>query len=615
MSHTYVLVGPPNSGKTTLYNWLTGSSYKTVNYPGSTVEYSVGSIDLKHGTNKTFVDTPGTYSLIPKSPDEIVTSKVLYENEQTKSAHCILVIDGVHLERQMTLVFQMKRAEIDFSIVVTMVDLLKEQNTQIDFAALSKTLKVPIYLFNGQTSEGLDKLVAGLPLMICEKPRKKISWTYLDFQRARIEAIEEVEKVTRRRTTNDIYGFTKKMDRWLLSQFGFVFFFGIMTLLFASLFWFSAPFSDLIEKLFTYISTQIEMAYPESFLATFLSQGIVASFSAVLVFVPQILFLFLGLGFLESSGYLPRAAALIDHPLQKMGLGGRSFVPILSGFACAVPALMATRNISSKRDRFITAFIIPMMSCSARLPVYGLLLLFLFPDNAFLIGLVFAGLYFLALFFGAVASLILSKFIKPTKDQFFMMELPLYRRPRIRVIIKQALSKTKSYITRAGPIIIFFAVLLWLGAQFPRINNQAPQLADSYIGQLGHVMEPLFKPMGIDWRVGVGLISAFAAREVFVSTMAVVFKVTAEDEQQEQDLLQIMNQAKFADGTPIFTVGSVLGLIFFFMIALQCMTTVATQIRESGSQAFAWTQLIVLNLVAYIGSVLINQTYQLFFAF
>lgn len=613
MSHTYVLVGQPNSGKTTLYNWLTGSNYKTVNYPGSTIEYSMGSIDLKHGTNKSFVDTPGTYSLIPKSPDEIVTGKVLYDNEQTNKAHCILVIDGVHLERQMTLVFQMKQASIDFSIVVTMADLLKEQNTQIDFAALSKNIGVAVYVFNGQTSEGIDKLIAGLPLTVSEKPRKKISWTYLDFQRARIDAMEEVEKVTRKGNTNDICGFTKKLDSWLLSKLGFVFFFGIMTLLFASLFWFSAPFSDLIEAGFSYVSTQIETAFPDSFLATFLSQGIVASFAAVLVFVPQILFLFLGLGFLESSGYLPRAAALIDHPLQKMGLGGRSFVPILSGFACAVPALMATRNISSKRDRFITSFIIPMMSCSARLPVYGLLLLFLFPDNAFLIGLVFAGLYFLSLFFGAVASLILSKFVKPSKDQFFMMELPLYRRPRIRIIIKQALSKTRSYITRAGPIIIFFAVLLWLGAQFPRVNSQAPELAESYIGQLGQVMEPVFKPMGVDWRVGVGLISAFAAREVFVSTMAVTFKVTADEEHQEKDLLQIMNQAKFADGTPIFTVGSVLGLIFFFMIALQCMTTVATQIRESGSAKFAWTQLIVLNLVAYVGAVVINQAYRLFF--
>lgn len=613
MSHTYVLVGQPNCGKTTLYNWLTGSNYKTVNYPGSTIEFSMGQIDLKLGTNKTFVDTPGTYSLIPKSPDEIVTSQVLYDNEKTKNAHCLLVIDGLHLERQLTMVYQMKQAGIDFSIAVTMADLLKEQNTHIDFASLSKSLGVAIYTFNGQTGDGLDRIVAGLPTDRVEKPRKKPYWTYLDFQRARIDAMEELDKVTRKTNTNDVYGFTKKLDRLFLGSFGFVFFIGIMTLLFASLFWFSTPFSGLIEGGLGYVGAQIEAKFPESFLATFISQGVVASFAAILVFVPQILFLFLGLGFLESSGYLPRAAALIDHPLRKMGLGGRSFVPLLSGFACAIPALMATRNISSKRDRFITAAIIPIMSCSARLPVYGLLLLFLFPDNSLLVGFVFAGLYLLSLVFGAIASLILSKFIKPSKDQFFMMELPLYRQPRLRIILKQALQKTRSYVTRAGPIILVFAVLLWFGVQFPRVESKAPDLADSYIGQLGHIMEPVFKPMGVDWRVGVGLISAFAAREVFVSTMAVTFKVTAAEDQQQHDMLAIMNKAKFADGTPIFTVGSVLGLIFFFMIALQCMTTVATQIRESGSAKFAWGQVVILNAVAYVGAVLINQSYRFFF--
>ncbi len=613
MSTTYVLVGQPNAGKTTLYNWLTGSSYKTVNYPGSTIEYCTGNISPKLGTDKVFVDTPGVYSLIPKSPDEIVTQSVLYDLELTKAAHCLLVIDGIQLERQLILALQMKEAGINFSIVVTMADLLKEQNNLIDLHQLSTLLNVQVYLFNGQTGDGLEKLIAELPKTTTAARGKKLSWTYLDFQRAKLETTKIMNMILLRAKTKDVYAWTKKLDSIFLSGFGYFFFFGIMTLLFASLFWFSAPFSDLIESAFGFISTQIETAYPDSFLATFVSQGIVASFAAILVFVPQILFLFLGLGFLEASGYLPRAAALIDHPLQKMGLGGRSFVPILSGFACAVPALMATRNISSKRDRWITSFIIPMMSCSARLPVYGLLLLFLFPDNAFLVGLVFAGLYFLSLFFGAVASMILSKIIKPSKDQFFMMELPLYRRPRLRIIVKQALSKTKSYVFRAGPIILGFAVLLWIGAQFPRINNQAPDLADSYIGQLGHVMEPVFRPMGVDWRVGVGLISAFAAREVFVSTMAVTFKVTSEEAQQEHDLLEIMNKATFADGSPIFTVGSVLGLIFFFMIALQCMTTVATQIRESGSQKFAWMQLVVLNVVAYVGAVAINQVYRLVF--
>lgn len=606
----YTLVGQPNSGKTTLYNWLTGSQYKTVNYPGSTIEYSIGPINPKLGSDKTFVDTPGTYSLIARSPDEVVTAKVLYENEETKNAHCLLVIDGLQIDRQLTLAVQMKEAGFKFSVVFTMLDLLKAQNKEINFEKLSKLLDVSIFLFNGQTGEGLEAIIAEIGRKSGqESQHKKLNWTYLDFQRAKLKVNEILSSVTGQAPTRDVYSWTKKVDRVLLSGYGYVYFLIIMTLIFASLFWFSAPFSDLIESGFGFVSSQIEARFPDSFFALFLSQGLVASFAAILVFVPQIFLLFVGLGFLESSGYLPRAAALIDHPLQKMGLGGRSFVPILSGFACAVPALMATRNISSKRDRLITSFIIPMMSCSARLPVYGLLLSFLFPENAFLIGLMLAALYFLALLFGAMASFVLSKILKPSKDQFFMMELPLYRRPRMRVIFKQALLKTQSYVVRAGPIILVIAILLWLGTQFPRVNAQTPTLEESYAGQLGHTMEPIFKPMGVDWRVGVGLISAFAAREVFVSTMAVTFKVTSEEDQQQIDLLHIMNKATFADGKPIFTIGSVLGLIFFFMIALQCMSTVAIQARESGSHLFAWSQVVILNVVAYVGAVLINQIY------
>lgn len=606
----YTLVGQPNSGKTTLYNWLTGSQYKTVNYPGSTIEYSIGPINPKLGSDKTFVDTPGTYSLIARSPDEVVTAKVLYENEETKNAHCLLVIDGLQIDRQLTLAVQMKEAGFKFSVVFTMLDLLKAQNKEINFEKLSKLLDVSIFLFNGQTGEGLEAIIAEIGRKSGqESQHKKLDWTYLDFQRAKLKVNEILSSVTGQAPTRDVYSWTKKVDRVLLSGYGYVYFLIIMTLIFASLFWFSAPFSDLIESGFGFVSSQIEARFPDSFFALFLSQGLVASFAAILVFVPQIFLLFVGLGFLESSGYLPRAAALIDHPLQKMGLGGRSFVPILSGFACAVPALMATRNISSKRDRLITSFIIPMMSCSARLPVYGLLLSFLFPENAFLIGLMLAALYFLALLFGAMASFVLSKILKPSKDQFFMMELPLYRRPRLRVIFKQALLKTQSYVVRAGPIILVIAILLWLGTQFPRVNAQTPTLEESYAGQLGHTMEPIFKPMGVDWRVGVGLISAFAAREVFVSTMAVTFKVTSEEDQQQIDLLHIMNKATFADGKPIFTIGSVLGLIFFFMIALQCMSTVAIQARESGSHLFAWSQVVILNVVAYVGAVLINQIY------
>jgi ferrous iron transport protein B len=610
---TFVLVGAPNSGKTTFYNWITGSNFKTVNYPGSTVEYSVGSIASDLGKDVSFIDTPGTYSLIPKSPDEEVTYSVLYDlNKENKNKNVILVLDGLHIERSLIMALQMKKAGFPFSIVITMDDLLKKYNKEFDVRKLSHLLGVDVFTFNGQSGVGLKEIVEGLKTN-SNYEIKKIDWTYLDFQQAKVQLNEILSQIKLNAEKSDFFRLTQKIDGFALGKFGFVIFFLLMSLLFASLFWFSAPFSDGIEWVFNYLSESLDKLMPESLFREFLSKGVLSSFAAILVFVPQIFLLFFGLGILESTGYLPRAAALIDHPLRKMGLGGRSFVPLLSGFACAVPALMATRNITSKKERILSLFVIPLMSCSARIPVYGLLISFLIADNVLMAGLMMAGLYMLSLIVGAIAALILSRFIPASKDQYFLMELPLYRMPRWQLLIKQSIQKTKSYVVRAGPIIFVFAVLIWGSTQFPRVDMKTPDLAESYAGQMGHVMEPLFKPMGVDWRVGVGLISAFAAREVFVSSMAVTFKVTEDEDKQAQELGEVMKNASFANGDKIFTVGSVLGLIVFFMIALQCMSTVAVQVKESGSYKFAIGQLVILNVVGYALAVIINQTYSFLF--
>lgn len=364
---------------------------------------------------------------------------------------------------------------------------------------------------------------------------------------------------------------------------------------------------DLIDGGFSDLATWADETWPNSLWGNFLSQGIIASLGAVFVFVPQIFILFLGIGFLESTGYLARAATLIDRPFSKLGLSGRSFVPVLSGFACAVPAMMATRNLSSARDRWITNFIIPLMQCSARLPVFALLLAFIYKDEpGWKPGLAMAAIYFGGLLIGAIAAGIVHRILPDDKKSFFMMELPLYRLPKIKVLLRQCLQKTWAYIKRAGPIIFAFAVLIWLGVTFPQTSEET-QLEQSYMGQAGHLLEPIFKPMGVDWRVGVGLISAFAAREVFVSNLAVMFKVTGDEDTLQDGLLETMRSATFPDGSPIFTLGSVIGLIVFFMIALQCMSTVGIAVKESGSWKFAISQLIVFNLVAYLLAVLIYQ--------
>lgn len=606
---SYVLVGSPNSGKTTFYNWITGSHFKTVNYPGSTVEYSVGSIALNLGKDISFIDTPGTYSLNPKSPDEEVTSSVLYDlNKDDKNKNVILVMDGLHIDRSLIMALQLKKAGFPFTVIVTMDDLLRKYKKDLNFMKLAELLGADVFPFNGQTGEGLKEIVAGLKTKN-EFEIKKLNWTYLDYQKAKIELNSILNQVKLNQDQSNFLSLTQKIDTYALGKFGFIIFFFLMTLLFASLFWFSTPFSDAIEWMFATLSENLDKVMPESLFRDFLSKGILSSFSSILVFVPQIFLLFLGLGILESSGYLPRAATIIDHPLRKLGLGGRSFVPLLSGFACAVPALMAARNISSRKERMISLFIIPLMSCSARIPVYALLISFFIVDNPFIAGVVMAALYLMSLIAGSCAALILSRFIPVGKDQFFLMELPLYRAPKWKILIKQAMQKTRSYVFKAGPIIFVFAVILWASTEFPRVDSKSPHLSQSYAAQLGQVMEPIFRPMGVDWRVGVGLISAFAAREVFVSSLAVTFKVTEDSEKQAQELSEVMKNATFPNGQKIFTLGSVFGLIVFFMIALQCMSTVAVQIKESGSFKFAIIQLVSLNLIGYILAVVINQIY------
>ncbi|MGZ3749185.1 MAG: nucleoside recognition domain-containing protein, partial [Pseudobdellovibrionaceae bacterium] len=304
------------------------------------------------------------------------------------------------------------------------------------------------------------------------------------------------------------------------------------------------------------------------------------------------------------TGYLSRAATLIDKPFSLLGMSGRSFVPVLSGFACAVPAMIATRNISSARDRWITNFIVPLLTCSARLPVYALFLAFVFKDQpAWKAGLGMAVLYFASALIGATAAGIINRFLPQGQNAFFMMELPLYRRPRFRVLLRQSLTRTMSYVKRAGPPIFIFAGLMWAATTFPHYNMEDAQqrLEQSYAGRVGHWIEPLVHPMGVDWRVGVGLISAFAAREVFVSSLAVTFNITDENpDSAQQSLLQQMGAAVNSQGEKIFTLASVTGLIIFFMIALQCMSTVAVSAREMGSYKFALTQLVVFNLVAYV---------------
>jgi len=615
-SLSVALVGAPNSGKTTLYNWLTGSSFKTVNYPGATVEYSLGRLapHLRAVEDEKLLvmDTPGTYSLHPKSADEEVTLKAIYKNpELGRVDFIVVVVDGTQLSRHMQLVQQVKETGFPFVVAFTMADLLRKQGLRPSLEILEKEFDCKVVPFEGLLGGGLKEIVAALrALKPVTQVREPAVWNFEQSEKKIRECetlanrvLHESDKDARAKMQGLVKN-TRRLDQFLLHPvFGLLLFFVIMGTLFTSIFWAAKPLMDLVDGAFSAAGNYVHALDEKALWADFAANGVIASFGAVLVFVPQIFILFLGIGILESTGYLARAATLIDRPFSMLGMSGRSFVPILSGFACAVPAMIATRNISSARDRWITNFIVPLMTCSARLPVYALFLAFLFKDQpAWKAGFAMAILYFAAAFVGAVAAGIVNKFLPQGQNAFFMMELPLYRRPRVRVLLRQSLTRTMSYVKRAGPPIFIFAAIMWAATTFPHYQMEDAQqkLEQSYAGQVGHLIEPIVHPMGVDWRVGVGLISAFAAREVFVSSLAVTFNITDENAESAQaSLLTQMATAVNSQGEKIFTIASVTGLLIFFMIALQCMSTFAVSAREMGSVKFALTQLVAFNIIAY----------------
>lgn len=607
------LVGSPNSGKTTLFNWLTGSRFKTVNYAGSTVDAHRGSTLAVYGTPTISVlDTPGIYSLQPHGRDEEVTLEVLTSG---RVRAVIVVIDGTQLNRQLYLVRQIQELGLPFVVALTMLDIVKSSGRTLDLDKLSELIDAPVISCDGRLGGGVGDLVTSARLLGAVLPPalgRRLEWDDARIEREVAVAESWTQVVVFKTPEQDRLERLRRFDRVLLHPvWGIFFFVLIMSVLFSSIFWLASPLMDLVDFGFGLVVTVVSRILGDSAFSDFVANGIVSGFGAVMVFVPQIFILFFGFTLLEDSGYLSRAATIVDRPLHKIGLSGRSFVPILSGFACAVPAVMASRNIRSPRERWITVFIIPFMTCSARLPVYALLLTFLFfGHNAWKAGLAMTGLYLGGLVIGGVAAGLLNRILKGSRETHFLMELPIYRWPKAGFTLRIALRRTRSYIKKAGPTIFFFVLLLWVGTHFPYIRHADPatQLQQSIVGQVGRAIEPVFQPMGLDWRVGLGMMSAFVAREVFVSSLAVIFSIADPGANSLQDsLLERMHQATMPDGSPLFTAASVTGLLVFFMIALQCLSTTGVTWREMGSWKYALGQLVVLNVLAYVLAIAVVQ--------
>ena len=619
--HVVCLVGMPNSGKTTLMNALTGGNFKTANYAGVTVSLLRGRSKPEFGTPRNIVDLPGVHSSVAPSPEEELAVEVIEgRHPKVKPDAFILVVDATQLERHLKFGGLVGRQGKPTVIALTMSDLLVRTGQSVSALKLANALGIPVISVDPRTGRGVKELVAALDGL------SGLLWVgnaLADVPMEPVAAFAHIQDILRRSgaVTRSAQpdSLTSRIDRFVLHRYlGFPVFFLVLISLFAAIFWMAQPFMDLIDAGFTIAADTVKGLAPESVLLRFLGDGVVAGIGAVAVFFPQIMILFFLMTLLEDSGYLARGAALVDRPLSYLGLHGRSFVPMLSGFACAIPAVFAARAIPARRERLLTIWILPLMSCSARLPVYALLLAALLPTAAWQAGLSLAVIYVSSLLIGAaIAGIAARIFMRHRQPSLLAMELPAYRAPRWWPILRMTWARGSAYLKRAGVPIMIVSAVLWGISNFgyvPGAPISSTPMEQSFASGLGQRLEPVLRPMGVDWRVGVGLISAFAAREVFVSSMAIVFHVNSDDEQTQQEgLLKEMNSATFP-GTAqrIFTPASIIGLIVFFFFSLQCFSTVAVVRKEMNSWKLAGLQLLFYTGLGYALAVLSVQTLRAF---
>jgi ferrous iron transport protein B len=621
---TVCLAGVPNAGKTALMNGLTGGGFQTANYPGATVTLSRGKSRPELGTPATIVDLPGVHSTAATTPEEALSCQVIEGRHRSITPDAlIIVVDATQLERHLKFAAYVAKQGKPFVIALTMMDLLAQSGQSINTTKLSEALGASVVAVDGRTSWGVEELMSELRRAVAGSfnPHNRLATLDDDPVVAyrEIEGLLEASGARRRGRALQLAAdtFTARLDRVVLHRWlGFPIFFLILGTLFASIFWAAQPFMDMVDWGFKELGQLTLRLLPEGIIARFLAEGVLGGVGAVAVFFPQIIILFFLMTLLEDSGYLSRGAALVDKPLSYLGLHGRSFVPMLSGYACAIPAVLAARTIPSKRERLLTIWIIPLMSCSARLPVYALLLAALLPGAAGRAGLALATIYVASLLAGALTAGLISRFLmRKQTTSMLAMELPLYRKPLLVPTLRITWSRASAYLRKAGTPIIIISSILWLLSNFGFGSRQpdrgeaarpplvaASDLDHSFAAQIGQTMEPVLHPMGVDWRVGVGLLSAFAAREVFVSTMAIVFHVAdGEDESRQAGLLENMRAATFAGSNRrVFTTSSIIGLIIFFFISLQCLSTVAVVRSESGSWRFAALQLLFYSGIGYL---------------
>ena len=613
-----LLVGTPNSGKTALFNRLTGLNHRVANYPGITSDLSVGK--LRGLPNCDLVDFPGTYSLRPISEEERVAVARFEESLGREDVrHVLCVIDATRLEKSLFFCLQVIRACQQTGRAVTVVanmgDILKRHDLKMNVAGLSGELGVPVLVTSARTGDGLQVVIDQL------SGSSVRSESHLLAQRGDVPAsdgsaadsalYEDAHRLAEQygAPSDVLLQSQARLDQFFLGSLtGGLAFSLVMLVLFQSIFTWSAPAMDAVESAVILLGAWVLPFLPDGALRDFTADALFSGVGAFLVFVPQIFVLTFVIGLLEDSGYLARAAVICHKPLRFFGLSGKSFIPLLSGVACAIPAIYAARSIESSRARFLTYLVIPLMPCSARLPVYTLLIAIFIPRETILSGLLgWQGVTLFAIYvFGMLAGLAIAGLVNrfaPVVNQVpFLIELPAYRLPALVPIARKSVQRAKHFVTKAGLVILSVTIMIWILGYFP---NQGVDLGESWLGAVGQWVEPVFQPLGLDWRYGVAIVSAFLAREVFVGILGTITGI----EGAEDNILPLVEQVQ-ASSLPL---GSGLALLVFFAIALQCVSTVAILAREAHSWRLALRMLAAYLLIAWIAAWLTFQLTGLLF--
>lgn len=672
-SHTSIaLIGNPNSGKSTLFNSLTGLHQKTGNYSGVTVDKHYGSYK-HHNVEYQLTDLPGTYSLYPKSIDEEVACKALLSNSE-KIDVVVIVVDSSNLKRHLLLATQVIDLKKPCVMALNMIDEAEKNNITIYKEELEKLLGISVIATNSRNKEGIKELkeaiinakVSDTIFYNFEKQKQlfpnadsyeQIITSQFSIKQTKNELIkgfELADNIHRFAKINYIVAkcikqpeqlsksITQKLDSFFTHKiFGFAFFFLVLLIIFQFIFYVAEYPMTWIEEGFSYLMNLTATSLPQGQFNDLLVNGILAGISGIVVFVPQIALLFFFIAILEDTGYMARASFILDKVMRRFGLNGKSVIPMISSVACAVPSIMSTRTITNWKDRIITILVTPLISCSARLPVYTLLISIMFAGKQTFLGFNYQGLVLMAMYllgFAAalLAALVLKRFLKTSEKSYFIMELPVYRKPQWQTVAVLVFDKVKVFLFDAGKIILAISVVLWfltshapsnsfdtIETKYNKIivatNNdsiktiyeaqmQSEKLEASYAGILGKKMEPVIKPLGFDWKIGIALITSFAAREVFVGTMATIYS-SGDSENTETLREKLIAEKNFETQQPSYSNAVCWSLLVFYVFAMQCMSTLATTYRETKHWKWPAIQLVFMTGLAYLSSFVIYSVF------